>query len=539
MLSLRSGAAPSELHEERALRVAALLLIVVEYLIVSVAIDARDLRAGLGIGAVSSLGVIGPFVVGIAAAFALLGGRRVLEVTRATTEARSRRSSRGSFALHGASFVAFLALSVVVGRGPSLPAPTHVIALTWTLLATLVVVTWIRFAVPVDVRAWALGEGRATIALSIVVGTFVASSGFVASALWPSLSTATAFVAALVLALVPGRLIADPHGPLVGLDDFIVEIAPVCSGIEGIGLMSALVATYLLVFRRELRFPRAFALLPIAIVAAFFANAIRIAALVVVGARLSPALAIGAFHSKAGWVAFCAIGLGMLFVAHRYVRRDAGTRSAIVRGPVALYLAPELVLLATSLITGLFAQGFDRFYALRIVTTGLVLVVGRKVIERKPGSPHRVAGAVVVGLLAFAAWRLLGGTPSVNDALASHLAASSSLSRSVHFAVRVVGSVVVVPIAEELAFRGFLARAIESRSFDEVDPRRLGTRALVLSSLVFALLHTNVLGAFAAGLAYALVYRWRGELRDAVVAHAATNALVALEAIVLGPSGSF
>src|SRR5262249_56450267 len=38
--------------------------------------------------------------------------------------------------------------------------------------------------------------------------------------------------------------------------------------------------------------------------------------------------------------------------------------------------------------------------------------------------------------------------------------------------LRIVGSVVFVPVAEELAFRGFLLRRLQSSDFEGVSPRR-------------------------------------------------------------------
>jgi membrane protease YdiL (CAAX protease family) len=59
----------------------------------------------------------------------------------------------------------------------------------------------------------------------------------------------------------------------------------------------------------------------------------------------------------------------------------------------------------------------------------------------------------------------------------------------------------------------------------------------VVSSIVFGVLHTNAVAGFAVGLLYGQLYRGRGRLGDAVLAHAVTNALVAIEALALGHHG--
>jgi len=98
-----------------------------------------------------------------------------------------------------------------------------------------------------------------------------------------------------------------------------------------------------------------------------------------------------------------------------------------------------------------------------------------------------------------------------------------------------------VPIAEELAFRGYLARRFISREFDSVSFSSLTVLSICLSSAVFGLEHMKnlmdwqhlVLGTVA-GLAFAAALRWRGRMGDAVVAHAVSNLLLAAWVLGLG-----
>ncbi len=50
---------------------------------------------------------------------------------------------------------------------------------------------------------------------------------------------------------------------MVGTDSFAVEIAPQCSGHEGIGLVWAVLGACIWFFRRQLRFPQAWLLPPL------------------------------------------------------------------------------------------------------------------------------------------------------------------------------------------------------------------------------------------------------------------------------------
>lgn len=103
----------------------------------------------------------------------------------------------------------------------------------------------------------------------------------------------------------------------------------------------------------------------------------------------------------------------------------------------------------------------------------------------------------------------------------------------VWFAFRVIGTVVTVPIAEELAFRGYLLRKLVSSDFENVAPTRFTWFSFLGSSIVFGLLHQSFLAGTLAGAGFALAIYYRGNLVDAVVAHMTANALIAATAIGL------
>lgn len=73
-----------------------------------------------------------------------------------------------------------------------------------------------------------------------------------------------------------------------------------------------------------------------------------------------------------------------------------------------------------------------------------------------------------------------------------------------------------------------------SVDFDQVDPTKLSLASVVVSSVLFGLLHGRWVAGCAAGLAYAWTYRRRGQLGDAVVAHGLTNGLIAIDVLATG-----
>jgi CAAX prenyl protease-like protein len=121
------------------------------------------------------------------------------------------------------------------------------------------------------------------------------------------------------------------------------------------------------------------------------------------------------------------------------------------------------------------------------------------------------------------------------------LAALSPTARWAWIAIRVAAAVVTVPIAEELAFRGYLARRLIGQEFDRVSFSSLTVLPVAASSAVFGMMHMqnlidwrHLMVGTVAGLAYAGVLRWRGRIGDAVAAHAISNLLLAAWVLTLG-----
>jgi CAAX prenyl protease-like protein len=101
-------------------------------------------------------------------------------------------------------------------------------------------------------------------------------------------------------------------------------------------------------------------------------------------------------------------------------------------------------------------------------------------------------------------------------------------------AVRWIGAALVVPVMEELFWRSFLMRWIQSPQFETVVPQQVALRAVVMSTFVFVLAHTLWLAAAIAGLAYAWLYVRTGKLWVPVIAHAVTNGVLGVWVVQTG-----
>jgi exosortase E/protease (VPEID-CTERM system) len=352
---------------------------------------------------------------------------------------------------------------------------------------------------------------------------------------------------------------ADPAALLMGTPRFTIKIAGGCSGIEGLGLILVFSVAWLWYFRKETRFPQALLLIPCAMGCIWLLNIARLSALILIGDQISPDVAMVGFHSQFGWISFTIIALTFSMATQRlsWVRKAPSTAGGAVaslpggevvtaadasegqveqRGEspaIRAYLVPFLAILAASFISKAASGYFEWLYPLRFVAAAIAIWSFRQELKRlnwRFGWVGPVTGAAV-----FLVWIAPGWWTHSHAAspMGPALAALSPAARWVWIGFRVAAAVVTVPIAEELAFRGYLARRFISREFDGVPFAGLTALSIVLSSAAFGLMHGQhwVVGILA-GLAFAGAVRWRGRMGDAVVAHAVSNLLLA--AWVLG-----
>ncbi len=362
-----------------------------------------------------------------------------------------------------------------------------------------------------------------------------------ATPVWNPLARWTLRLAWLLLRpFVPG-IRADPSNMLFGTPAFSVLVAPACSGYEGIGLILAFTTGWLWFFRREWRFPRALILIPMGIAAIWFFNAVRVAGLVMIGVAGAPGIAIQGFHSHAGWIAFNVVALGTCLAARRISwLTTAGSSDSIAvpehsqPNPIAPYLMPLVAILAAAMLAGAASNGFEWLYVLRVAAAAAALWYFRdtyRALDWRVGWP-----ALALGALVFLIW--IGLEPLAGSAHAGQpqaLAHASALVRIPWLAFRILGAVITVPIAEELAFRGFLLRRLVSADFESVSWRTFAWVPFLISSIAFGLLHGDRwLAGTIAGMIYAFAMLRRGRIGEAAAAHAVTNALLAIFVLVTG-----
>lgn len=90
-------------------------------------------------------------------------------------------------------------------------------------------------------------------------------------------------------------------------------------------------------------------------------------------------------------------------------------------------------------------------------------------------------------------------------------------------AFRIAGAALVVPVMEELFWRSFILRWVQQHDFMTLNPARIGLKALLITSALFAVQHLQWLAGLIAGLAYGWLYIRTRTLWAPIIAHAVTN----------------
>lgn len=449
---------------------------------------------------------------------------------------------------HAIVLTAFLLITSLIFGKPTDPTRLTSAAFAgWFMLASATFLSWLLALAPFRFWLRLLRQERLALLMGIalginiwiVVGMLVRQEAPLAQLeLWELLSNLTLRLVYRLLGWFYSDIFYQPELSLVGTNSFLVEISYACSGIEGISLITLFFAIYLWLFRKKLRFPQVLWLFPLGIMAIWLANIVRITALVAIGTSFSPEVAREGFHAHAGWVAFILIAFGAMVLTHQlWFLRITEPGSPVVgnSGPsfAAALLVPMMVLIATSMVTAAFSANSETLYPLRVMAAAAVLWYYRKVYSKLGWGWSWQAA--VIGVIVFLLWMLL--EPKVDSdqtRLASSLAELPAGLLTIWLAFRVFGSVIIVPLAEELAFRGYLLRKLVASDFENVRLGQFTWFSFTVSSVLFGLLHGRWFAGTLAGMAYALVLSRRSQLGDAVLAHITTNALIAIWVLIQG-----
>ncbi len=327
----------------------------------------------------------------------------------------------------------------------------------------------------------------------------------------------------------------DPEIPpgtrTIGVDPFYVNVAPVCSGIEGIALVTLFVTLYIALFRKTLRFPHILVLYPLGILTSVLFNIVRITVLLVIGIEGNADLAIGGFHSHAGWLLFTIIAVGIVIAAQTVPvfqkTHDAQSAAHITpalpffQDPTVARILPFAVFMFSAMLAQAFSNTPGVVYPLRAAAMAAALVLFWRVYLRLEWRLDPVA--LLTGAAIGLAWALIPYTPEDTTPAYGALTGAALVG---WFVVRGVGTILLIPLIEELFFRDYLEGKLRPVAGPIV--------SVLITAGLFALLHDRWAEAFVAGCLLSWVMQRHGRVTDAIVAHAVANLIVFAAALATG-----
>ncbi len=183
-------------------------------------------------------------------------------------------------------------------------------------------------------------------------------------------------------------------------------------------------------------------------------------------------------------------------------------------------------------------------YVFRIVVVALLIVYfWREFTELKHNALNvrptmaDLFVAIAAGLLVlffwvapFPAWATLGS----DHASFNPVACETKQATFFWLFTRILGAALIVPVMEELFWRSFVMRWVDSKNFLSIRPESVSLYAYIASSALFALEHNLWLAGLFAGLVYGALYIKYKNLWVPIFAHAVTNGLLGIWVVQTG-----
>jgi len=177
-------------------------------------------------------------------------------------------------------------------------------------------------------------------------------------------------------------------------------------------------------------------------------------------------------------------------------------------------------------------------YALRILLAGSALLLSLHRYPELRGGFHSLDTlAILTGAGIFALWVSLEGAYPLLGSTSSHYNPSSLADTSLEkmlLLLRLIGSVVIAPVIEELFMRSYLLRLFISSDWEKVELGSYSAGSFLAVTLLFGLAHHRWLPALLAGALLNLLIYQRRSIAPCITAHATANLLLLAYASLTG-----
>src|ERR1700722_16684016 len=212
------------------------------------------------------------------------------------------------------------------------------------------------------------------------------------------------------------------------------------------------------------------------------------------------------------------------------------------RSATAAYIAPFAAFIVVMAAEHTLLPHSQILYPLRLaIVSAVILLVSRPYLQLRPKAP---LASIVIGIAVFLIWiapdQLFGYRHFwlFDNSIIGSASTSipTDLQASVWFlALRTLGSVALVPIIEELFWRGWLMRWLINPDFEKVPLGTYAPGAFWIVAVLFASEHGPY---WEVGLIAGAIYNWwmirTKSLADCILAHAVTNGILAAYVMASG-----
>jgi CAAX prenyl protease-like protein len=212
------------------------------------------------------------------------------------------------------------------------------------------------------------------------------------------------------------------------------------------------------------------------------------------------------------------------------------------RRATAAYVAPFIAFVAMMAVEKSFSLPPVYFYPLRFaVVLALLVTISRPYVNLRPSVP---LASIAIGIAVFAIWvapdQLFGYRHHwlfENSVTGKAVSSLPDETRSnIPFQVlRCVSSFALIPVLEELFWRGWMMRWLIDNQFLKVPLGRYAPMSFWMVAILFASEHGPY---WEVGLAAGIIYNWwvirTRNLADCILAHGVTNALLCAWVLATG-----
>ena len=219
-----------------------------------------------------------------------------------------------------------------------------------------------------------------------------------------------------------------------------------------------------------------------------------------------------------------------------------------IRRDIVAYVAPFVAYVVPTMFEskGWFVHQYEIVCTLKGLITAVALWVFRR--HYPPLATKGFGLAILVGAVGCLLWILLdrlqaaipGLQPFLNSVIGSRAgydpfaSAGSATARAAFVIVRLIELAAIVPVMEELFWRGFLARYLLADDFQNAPQGVFTPTSFVIVTLAFASVHPEILAAIAWGMLINLLYHRTANLWACVVMHAVTNGFLGAYILTTG-----